>query len=227
MSVPHNPNRGGAKADTTRPHTVQHPLFSYTTRVPVHGKVADDFPSPFLAEPDFTPSPPLLYAHPRPVEACMAEHFTKYPHESVPEIIECPVVRDTTDPATGVRTRERKVICKNIAPWIFRRVLGGPDTVELTETTTFDPRTRQFELHSQNVNFARFVFAKEASRFVPHPDNPEWTSFVQYGGIRCTSYMGPLKRPLEQFICNRMIRGGLQASDHLDDVLAKSQSPFE
>jgi len=194
--------------------------------VPIDEGVAKDFPSPFVSESDFTPSPPLFYAHPSSVEACVERHFTKYPHASVPEILECPIVRDETDPVSGVRTRQRRVVCKNIAPWIFRRVLGGPDTVELTETTTFDPRTRQFELHSENVNFSRFVFAKEASRFVPHPANPQWTSFVQYGGIRCTSYMGPLKRPLEQFICNRMIRGGLQACDHLDDVLMQSQSPF-
>jgi hypothetical protein len=42
----------------------------------------------------------------------------------------------------------------------------------------------------------------------------------------CFSFsQGPLKRPLERFICDRMIRGGLQATDLLDDVL-NSQSPF-
>jgi hypothetical protein len=52
------------------------------------------------------------------------------------------------------------------------------------------------------------------------------TSFIQYGGIRCSSYLGPIKRPLEQLIANRMIKGGLQACDLLDDCLMSTQSPF-
>ena len=290
-AVPHNPNRGGAGADSDRPFVAKHPLFTYTTRVPLdQSAVAEGFPSPYAAEPDFTASPPLFYAHAHPVERCMEGHFTKYPAPSQPDILACPIVSDYTDPATGVRTRERRVICRNTAPWVFRRALGGADTVELVETSVFDPATRELRTSSENIAFARFVTAKEASRFIPHPLNPQWsprtriqlsdtlsaantqraersshagrttsasrslfldlrfsrsllccvvlcvgrgvcvcvlrTSFVQYGGIRCSSYLGPLKRPLEHFICNRMIKGGLEAADFLDDML-HTQSPFD
>lgn len=142
----------------------------------------------------------------------------------VPEIVDCPVTSDVTDPVTGIRTRTRLVKCKNIAPWVMRRFVGG-DYVYLEETSTWNPRTRVFDLRSENQTYSNIVFAKEASRFKPHPDNPQWTSFVQYGGVRCSSYMGPFKRPLEKIICDRMIRGGLQATDLLDDII-NTQAPF-
>lgn len=225
MSLPHNPNRPGSpREDPARPHVWSHPLFTYSTTVPVDTTITKDFPSPFITEPDFTASPPLYYSHATPVEKCMENHFTKYPHPSVPEIIECPVTHDSTDPETGIRTRTRMVKVRNIAPWLFRRFVSG-DYVYLREDSTYDPRTREFLLRSENQTFANLVFAKEATRFRPHPDNSQWTSFVQHGGIRCTSYMGPLKRPLEKIIMDRMTIGGLQASDLLDDVV-NAQSPF-
>jgi len=224
-SLPHNPNRGGAPADLKRPYLVQHPLFTYTTTVPVRESLVQRFANPLAQEKDFTASPPLLYAHAAPVEECVQRHLTKYPHPSQPDILACPVVSDETDPVTGVRTRKRKVVCANIAPWIMRRALGSSDTVQLSETNVYDPRTREFTLHSQNDNYTGLVVAREASRFAPHPDNPQWTMFVQYGGIRCSSYLGPLKRPIERFICDRMTRGGLEAADLLDDMI-NSQSPF-
>jgi hypothetical protein len=48
---------------------------------------------------------------------------------------------------------------------------------------------------------------------------------VQYGGIRCSSYLGPLKRPIEKLVCDRMTKGGLEAADLLDDMI-NTQSPF-
>ena len=119
-----------------------------------------------------------------------------------------------------------QIVCANIAPWLMRRAMGSSDTVQLSETASFDPRTREFTLTSHNENFASLVLAKEASRFAPHPSNPQHTVFVQYGGIRCSSYLGPLKRPCERLVASRMIVGGLQATDLLDDLLNQSQSPF-
>jgi hypothetical protein len=172
---PHNPNRGGAPPDLHRPFLVQHPLFTYTTTVPVSPALAQRFSSPFADEKDFTSSPALLYAHAAPVEECVQRHLTKYPHPSQPDILACPVVSDETDPATGVRTRKRKVVCANIAPWLMRRALGSSDTVQLSETNVYDPRSREFTLHSQNDNFTGLVVAREASKYAPHPDNPQWS----------------------------------------------------
>lgn len=224
--VPHNPNRAGAPIDATRPYLARNPLFTYSLRVPLDESIATEFPSPFAAEPDFTASPPLLYSVDQPVEKCLAAHMHKYPHPSQPAILECPVVIDTVDPATGLQTRQRRVVCKNIAPWLARKALGGGDTIELIEDSTFDPVTRTFDLRSHNTAFAKVVTAREATRMRPHKENPEWTAFVQYGGIRCSTYLGPLKRTLEHFICDRMQTGGLQAMDLLDDIL-HTQSSFD
>jgi len=242
MPAAHSPTLGGAGHDSQHPpaaaasstsppdvrrYPVPHPHHTYATLVPPPDPdiVTRDFPSPFENESDFTGSPPLIYAHPAPVERVMQIHLTKYPHPSIPEIISCPVVSERVD-ADGVIHRERVVTVRNIAPWIFRRFIGG-ETIQLREKSTFDPRTRVFEMRSENEAYANLIYAKEASRFQPHPINPNWTSFVQYGGIRCHSYMGPLKRPLERLVCKRMVRGGLQAAQLVDDIIMNTQSPFE
>ena len=189
MKRPHNPNRGGAPPDLHRPFLVQHPLFTYTTTVPVSPALAQRFPSPFADEKDFTSSPALLYAHAAPVEECVQRHLTKYPHPSQPDILACPVVSDETDPTTGVRTRKRKVVCANIAPWLMRRALGSSDTVQLSETNVYDPRSREFTLHSQNDNFTGLVVAREASKYAPHPDNPQWSVDCASGTIAAAEAM--------------------------------------
>lgn len=183
------------------------------------------FPSPFKDEPDFCTSPPLQWAHGWPVEECVDKFFNKYPDPAIPEFVKAEIVKDEYDQVNQIRRIQRIITVRNIAPWIFRKFVGG-DYLQLEENGEWDEKRRTFSMYSFNRSFSSCGTMAETSQFQPHPDNPkEWTHFIQYGGVRCSHYFGYLKRPLEQIICRRLILGGIQAAERLDQKLRETVGP--
>jgi hypothetical protein len=169
---------------------------------------------------DLTFAPPIEFTHKFPLSHTVHNYFHKFPHPSHPEVKEIKVVEEKTDRMTGIvyRKRNMTIQLEGFAPWWVVNLLGFKEA-HFQEESHYDPKSNVFSLATRNITCSNFILAAEYSKFEQHPTNPQWTSFVQKGGIKTYGLPGLIKGKFEEFVAHRATEGGLDSCMILEDKL--------
>lgn len=169
-------------------------------------------------------NPPITYTYKFPLKQVTACFFNRSVAElNSQDILAAKVIGEHVDPQSGTIYRQRRMLIKNIAPVMFRWLLGSANTIEFEEHSTTE-RNGRLTIDSHNLTYSRIILGVEHSTFEAHPANPQWTTFTQRGGMSATSAFGPLRGRIEKFVHVRMEAEGWKAVERLNAMLEKQQA---
>jgi hypothetical protein len=169
---------------------------------------------------DLTYAPTIFYSHRYPVDKTMHAFFHKYPNPKVPMMRDVKILEEKVDPSTGVVYRKRTLTLQleGVAPWWVCNLLRIKEA-HFMEESHYDPKSKVFSMASRNVTYSNVILAAEYSKFVPHPENPNWTLFVQRGGVQASSWLGLMRSKFEEVAASKIRDGGADSCDILDETL--------
>ena len=158
---------------------------------------------------------PIEFRHNYSFSQVRHAFLNKFPHPSEPNILRVEIL--SKNKIDHITYTERKIIVKNAAPWIFRKLLRREEII-MRDSLAYDELKQELKIKGWNETFKSFISATEQSRFYPDPNNVKThTLFYQEGGITVGKMFGPLRSSLSKYTANRMRKEGIKACQILED----------
>ncbi|KAI8870321.1 MSF1-domain-containing protein [Ramicandelaber brevisporus] len=92
-------------------------------------------------------------------------HWCKYPNDRTPHVLNVDVINREIDPETGILRTERLIMCKQAAPWIVCKILGGEDKSYVLEYSEVDPKNRTLVARTTNLTFSDLMNVGETIEY--------------------------------------------------------------
>lgn len=161
-----------------------------------------------------------LFGH--PWESVSAANWTKYPSEVTPHVTNVDYLSRRVDPATGILHTERLITCKQSAPAVILKLLGGSSEAYIYEASECDPQTRILTLRTKNLTFSNIMTIEESCTYVPSDINPSGeTVFRQEASIASLNGFSTIRNKLEEYGLERFRSNALKGKEALEGALAR------
>ncbi|KAG0259342.1 hypothetical protein DFQ27_004113 [Actinomortierella ambigua] len=131
-----------------------------------------------------------------------AANWRKYPNEQCPHVIAVDVLDRHVDPETGVLHTERLLTCKQNAPALVLKFLGGSTTSYVRETSELDPKTQKLTMKTENLTMCNVLRINETVTYTPQADD-KGTIFRQEAQISAGSALNRFSSYVEDFCLTR------------------------
>jgi len=132
-----------------------------------------------------------------------AANWRKYPNEQCPHVIAVDILDRHVDPETGVLHTERLLTCKQNAPALILKFLGGSTTSYVREISELNPKTKQMTMKTENLSMCHVLRINETITYTPHVEDSNTTVFRQEAKIMAGSTLNRFQSYIEDFCLTR------------------------
>ncbi|KAG0224888.1 hypothetical protein BGW42_008313 [Actinomortierella wolfii] len=132
-----------------------------------------------------------------------AANWRKYPNEQCPHVIAVDILDRHVDPETGILHTERLLTCKQNAPAMVLKFLGGSTTSYVREISELDPKTKKLTMKTENLSMCHMLRINEIVTYVPHDTDNNTTVFRQEAKIMAGSALNRFSSYIEDFCLTR------------------------
>ncbi|KAK0651570.1 hypothetical protein B0T16DRAFT_386981 [Cercophora newfieldiana] len=129
------------------------------------------------------------------------------------------------DPATGILRTERLITCRQNAPEILKRMLGGHEETQVLETSYVDPANKTVTMVSANLTYSNLINVQET--VIYKPLNAHQTQFTQDAKITalCGGWQR-IKNSIEDTLVKRFRENAVKGKEGFEAVLEMSRRVF-
>jgi len=132
--------------------------------------------------------------------AVVVHHFWKYAGTVNGEKLAYRITEQCTNPISNNIYTIRECKVKNKVPIIFRSLFGTLEHITMDEHIVFDPNNKTLRVQNINNDFQSFFTIVDQREYRLHPDNPNWTLFLQHGTVSATAKCGFFQSNVRNFI---------------------------
>jgi len=137
---------------------------------------------------------------PYPIEFYIEVYLSRFPtHKLFPFILESHIIEEVYSEDRKERKIKRRIHLDIDAPsWL--KTLTGVHYSVFIEDSHINYFTQQVHIKTVNESFSNKVTLTDITEYTPHPDNPNWTVFVQTGTVDFLVHVFGVQKKIEEYM---------------------------